>query len=578
MFTMKTTGRRWLAVALALLSGAASAGELLIEQRVTDDGALLVRYTPPEGVREIPLFHRRPPMEMVWSEMATPVDRCGTVMVKPRVTITLAPGCTSALFSVKPRLLNRYAIYEPAFAVGSGAVVAYLAYYAAVLPGHEVRWRWTPSVGGQAVVAGEVSAKPIERQLPLEQVNFAASDEGRTQAGFNAALTHEYVLLGKAHVERLPGGTLIHDGAVAPARLAAVRDTLARVTERLGRAYGVMPTGPWAVVASAPGGMRGFRGDVTAGRMMSLRFDSEVPRDAEADGRWVRQFVAHEVTHWWDTDVFRTDSERPWIHEGHADWMAGLLALESGQLDAKGWRERIDTALNNCQAARGDRPSAGLPTFHHPGDDAYACGQVLWLLAQWAQPRSGTAVDVGASLFRGSTKPIAAAAVARWADGGDAGRMHQLLFDAQLGFRSALLRDWGDAIEATELKPGAPVPAFLRGRLAGGLMQALMAADCDGAFSLWTQPDHFRIDTQPACRVLRGNPNVRSIAGVSPFEDPVGAWHAMRVACTAGQPVALGVETGEPLMLACPAKLPDMPVQHLLRLRPEAMDRLGLGR
>ena len=105
-----------------------------------------------------------------------------------------------------------------------------------------------------------------------------------------------------------------------------------------------------------------------------------------------------------------------------------------------------------------------------------------------------------------------------------------------------------------------------------------MAADCDGAISFWTQPDHFRVDALPACRVLRGNPNVRRIAGVSPFEDPVGAWQAMRTACTTGESVALGVEAGEPMMLACPAKLPDMPIQQVMRLKPQALERLGLGR
>jgi hypothetical protein len=121
------------------------------------------------------------------------------------------------------------------------------------------------------------------------------------------------------------------------------------------------------------------------------------------------------------------------------------------------------------------------------------------------------------------------------------------------------------------------VPAFLSGRLAGDLMKALMSADCNGAISFWAQPDHFHIDTQPACRVLRGNPNVRRIAGVSPFDDPVGVWLAVRAACTAGQPVVLGTDAAEPLSLACPAKLPDMPVQHLLRLRLQAVERLGLG-
>lgn len=573
---MVTALRGLIGVAALAAAGTASAGELLIEQRVTDDGTLLVRYTPPAGVRELPLFIRNAPMTTLWGEMVTPVGGCASVALQPRVTITLAEGCSSALFRVKPRLLNRYAINEPAFAVGSGAVMNYIGYYVVALPGHALHWRWTPGPGARAVVAGEVSTQPIDRVLPAEQMTLAAADEGRTAAGLAAVAAHEYVLLGKAEVEALPGGSLIHDGSVDATRLGAVRESLARVTERLGRAYGVQPTGPWAVVANAPAGMQGFRGDVTAGRMMSLRFEPRPPQDAASAGRSVYQFVAHEVTHWWDTGVFRTDGDRPWIQEGHADWMAGLLAHESGQLDASGWRERMDVALNNCQFARGDRPSATLPTGHHRDDDAYACGQVLWLLAQWAQPRSGKPVDVSASLFRGSTAPIDGEAVARWADGATKGAMHRLLLDPQQGFRSALLRDWGDAIEARELKAGETVPNALRGRLGTALMVALMSADCDGAMSFWTQADHFRVETLPACRGLRGNPNVRRIAGVSPFDDPVGAWQAVRAACTAARPIELATD-GEPLSLACPAKPPDMPIQQTLSLRPQAAERLGLG-
>ncbi|HEY1131583.1 MAG TPA: hypothetical protein VGF12_19405 [Roseateles sp.] len=564
-------------LAALAMAGAAAAGELLIEQRVTDDGTLLVRYTPPVGVRELPLFNRAPTMATVWGEMAAPVDDCATVVLQPRVTITLATGCTSAIFRVKPRLLNRYAINEPAFAVGGEAVMAYIGYYAVALPGHALHWRWTPGPGARAVVAGEVSPQPIDRVIPAAQMTFAAADEGRTAAGFAAAAVHEYVLLGKAEVEALPGGSLIHDRAIDPTRLGAVRESLLRVTERLARAYGTKPAGPWAVVVNVPAGMQGFRGDVTSGRMMSLRFDTRALKGAAEADRTVRQFVAHEVTHWWDTGLFRTDGERPWIHEGHADWVAGLLAREAGQLDAAGWRERMDVALNSCLFSRGDRVSAALPTGHHRDDDAYACGQVLWMLAQWAQPRDGTPVDVAASPFRGSTAPIDAKAVARWADGGDTGSMHRLLFDPQQGFRSALLRDWGGAIEASELRSGEPVPAAIRGRLGTALMVTLMTADCDGALSIWTQADHFRIDTQPACRGLRGNPNVRRIQGVSPFDDPVGAWQAVRAACQTGQLISVGTDADEPIALACPAKVPDMPIQQALRLRPQAVERLGLG-
>lgn len=569
--------RRSLAAGLLALTmaGAAPAGELLIEQRVTEDGTLLVRYTPPDGVRELPLFNRQDTMRTVWGEMATPLGHCATVALEPRVTITLAAGCSSAIFRVTPRLLNRYAVNEPALAVGSSAVMAYLGFYTAVLPGHAVRWRWMPGVGGHALVAGDVAGHPIERVLPVAQANFAAADGGDTQAGFDASGSHEYVLIGKAPMERLAGGVLVHDGVIDAALLAAVRNALSQVTARLTRAYGRPLPGPWVVVASDAPGLGGFRGDVTGGRMMSLRFDRAVPKHFVGAAQ-VHRFVAHEVTHWWDTGLYRTDMNRPWIHEGHADWMAELLMREAGLYDAEHWRSSLEAALNNCQFARGDRPSATLPPGFNRQDDTYACGQVLMLLAQSARPRDAAPVDIAASLFRGSTAPIDAEAVAQWSDGGKTGAMHRLLLDRQQGFLSAIKRDWSDVIEAVELRGGDALPAPVRSRLGSALMSELMIADC-GRMGFWTQADHFRIEAVPDCRTLRGDMRIHRIAGVSPFDDPVGTWQAVRATCATGQAVSLSLGAGEPVLLACPTPVPDMPIQQLLRLRPQAVERLGLA-
>jgi len=563
-------------VAVAALAWAAqaAAGELLIEQRLASDGALLVSYTPPEGVRELPLFDRSATMSTVWGEMATPADRCAAVVLSPRPAIQLQAGCTSASFRIAPRLLNRYAVYEPAFAVGKTAVMSYGGFYAAALPGHALRWRWVPEGGARAIVAGRVHAQPVDRVVTVAQVAAALQDEGRTSAGWDALAANEYAFLGQAPLETLPGGVLVNDGAVDATRLQAVHEALARTTERLASAYGVPPAGPWAVVASAAPGLRGFRGDVTAGRMMSLRIDDAVPQGVDATGR-MHRFVAHEVTHWWDTGVYRVDFDHPWIHEGHAEWMAGLLMREAGLQDAERWRGSQDAALNSCQFARGDRPSATLPTGFNREDDTYACGQVLMLLAQSARPRDTAPVDVAASLFRGSTTPVDAVAIARWADGGDSGPMHRLLLDPKQGFVSALKRDWANVVDVTDLKAGAPLPAGLRSRLGTALMGALMTADC-GRMGFWTEVDHFRIEAVPECRTLRGDLRVRRIAGLSPFDDPVGAWQAARAACEAGRPVELGT-VGEPVSLACPAPVPDMPIQHVLRLRPQALERLGLA-
>ncbi len=563
----------WVALAWA---SAASAGELLIEQHVAEDGALLVRYTPPDDARELLLFDRSQTMAVVWGEMAQPVDGCATVTLTPRPLLTLKDGCTSATFRFVPRMLSRYATYEPAFPVGLSAVMGYTGYYAVALPGHALRWRWVPADGARVVVAGQVATQAIDRVITAEQVALAAQDEGRTPAGWAALAANEYSFIGKATVEPLSGGVLIHDGRLDAPRLDAVRTSLGQVVPRLTRAYGVSPAGPWAVVASTSANVRGFWGDVTPGRMMSLRFNDSPPQAPAGAIRQTRWFVAHEATHWWDTGVFRTDHDRPWIHEGHADWMAGLLMRETGEFDSERWREQMDTALNNCQWARRDRPAATLPKGFNRDDEPYACGHVTWLLAQSLRPREASPVDIAARPFRGSTAPIDAGTVARWADGGDAGPMHRLLLDPQQGWLSALKRDWGDTIEATDLKAGDSLPQPLRGRLTGALMGELMTADC-GRMGFWTQADHFLIEAVPACKTLRGDMRVRRLAGVSPFEDPVGAWQAVRAACTAGQPIALGLDGDASLTLACPATMPDMPIQQILRLRPQAMERLGLA-
>lgn len=566
-------GLAWLAIA-----GGAMAGELVIEQRVADDGALIMRYTPPEGVRELPLFNRSGTMATVWGEMASPTDACGTVTLKPRTVVTLAANCTTASFRIVPSVLRRNAVYEPAFPVGPHAVMGYTGYYAVALPGHALRWRWVPAEGSYVVVAGSLSAHAVDRLIPANQVDIAAADEGRTAAGWDALAANEYAFLGKADIVALDGGTLIHDGRLDAARLATVRSTLASGTARLAAAYGVAPAGPWTVVASTSAKVPSFHGDVTAGRMMSLRFNDGATQQAPSEIlRQTTRFVLHELTHWWDTGVYRTDMDRPWIHEGHADWMAGLLMRETGQLDATRWRSDLDVALNDCQFARGDLPAASLPKGHGRHDDTYACGQILMLMAQWERADRNSPVDVAASLFRGSTTPIDAQMLARWADAGPSGPMHRLLLDPQVGFRTALSRDWTELVEAYPLQSGEPAPPAILKRLTGALMVALMSSDCGGNVGFWTQADHFVVDKLSGCKVLRADMRVRRLAGVSPFEDPVGAWRAVRSACLAGHRIEIGTDVTDIVSMDCPTPLPEMPIQQILRLRPQALERVGPG-
>lgn len=568
-----------LACCALLLSGGARAGdaaELLISQRLLADGSLEVAYTPPPGQRELKFFDADSDAHQRWrGAMMKPQGSC-TELTDTSIRLRASPECRTAVVRIQARTLALDATYEPAQPLSDGSgVLAYSGHVAVLLKGQALRWRWSPPQGGIVIHQGRVFRAPVEQRASAEQVDQAL-------AGAPFEVTREigaaqYAYIGSAKgLELLAGGNLLLDPGLDRPRAERISRVLKYSLERLSKLYGIALPGPGAVV-TAVSELPGFHGDTTSGRMMRLRLPTQVET---MPGTTLERFVTHEVVHWWNSGVFGTDQQRPWLHEGHAEWMARLLMREQGLIGDEELRADIESNLNNCVIARGSKAAAAMKPGRQ-GDDVYACGMSLMLLGQAqrnAFDRKTVALAQMAPLHR-MGRVLDVGAFVEWADAGSPqAAMAQLLQDPKQAFDSGLLaqlKALGIA-DGEDVKRSEQMPQGLRIKAAGSLMSALMSSDCNGAVGFWTLPKTFRLDTQFKCSSLRLGEEVLTLAGVEVLADPMAAYAAVASACQQAQGLKVGYTSGAETTLACPTVLPALPLSQLIRLRPDALRRLSL--
>jgi len=570
-----------LTTAGAVLCDQARAGELLIEMALAEDGALLISYTPPAGVTELQRWSRSAAARDFWRDQVQPLDAC-TRIEGDLIQLLADPQCSTARLRVTPKLLARNATYEAAQPIAGTGVIAYSGFYAVALAGHDLQWRWRAPAGGYVLQDGRVQRTAAHLLIDAASVSAATIEGGNNAQSWQRIGAQHYAYLGNAPLIEFPGGSLVRDPTLDEARVDLIRRTLTQAMEDLALAYGVKPAGPVGVVTSmADSG--GFHGDTSDGRMMRLRL---VPAAKEQDstGHALQHFVMHETAHWWNVGVRRSDPDRPWMHEGHADWVALLMLRQHGIWDDAIAKTHMESALNRCLLTRGDLPAHALPPGYSRQDDPYACGLSLMMMAQAEVQSRRAAGDKRTPLtLLASLHPADAVLdmplFSAWADGGPRGLMHSLLFDAKQPFASSL----SEAMQ----KLGVTEPIAMneagfqsRAQISGRLMRALMQADC-GAYGFMTnsaEGGFFKLDQEgPRCASLHRGKDVLFIQRVAALASPVLAWDAVTAACSVGQMIEIGYRGGAVSQMACPQALPQAPPRHLLRMRADALERLGLS-
>jgi hypothetical protein len=553
-----------IALGLALVTSAGTqAGVLEIEGRWAEDGSLQVVYRPPNGVQSLQLTHTSQ-LQAWWARHVTPADACTTL---DGATIRLADGCLQATLKVTPGLLAANAQYEPAQPVGPGGaasgVLVYLGAYVAPVAHHGLRWVWTPPSGGHVLWQGRWLTNAMTVDVSAEAVNAAlAKRDGRQGPWLQQLQADQMVYLGRAPSQPFAQGRLVVDERLDDARRGVILETLNRSTTRLAEVYGVGLVGSAGVVV-ALSDRPGFHGDTDRARMMRLR----LPLHATAnDVAWLHGFVAHEVVHWWNAGRFSSDDQDPWLHEGHAEWMAILLGLEQGWLTLDAVQSSVSRNVDACVDGAFNLTLTQMA--EQRGSLTYQCGLTLMMLAQahyqQRQP-SGDPVAQLATLHKGHTH-LSRERLVAWAGDAD---LRDLLLSSELPLGPGLqaqLQQLGLA-EVRTLAEAELSPQASRTWLAN-----LMRSDCQGVsfygfdHEVRLAPnDGMRCATWPTVGALQ------RIEGQPVFGALLSADAALRRACASGRVYRLGFGDGSEQSVACPASLPPAPRMHTLAIQAGAL-------
>ncbi len=562
----------------ALLLAAATAApaqaerSLLIQGSLTEQGELQLRYQPPPGVQELPFAKLQEHGLAAWrKQLQLQPDACTELLPS---ALRLRPGCVAATLTIRPQTLQAYAVYQPAEPLSDGqGVLLHTGHYLVLLPDTALHWEWrAPWVaeGGTLRAQG-----PVVRQLSAEQVNQALAQQAREGSLPEQLGLWDYLLLGRSELQRAPGAVL--DGRLGAERVHQLRQLLAQIHADYAQAYGDAP--PGGLVVAVASELRGYHGDTTVGPMMRLRLPMNAAALSQAD---LQYFLAHETAHWWNSGLYSSDELRPWLHEGHAEWLAHVQQRpHHPQAD---WNARVERALNACLRLRAGQVAAGLPTGRKSRED-YDCGMSLFLTAQalraQRQPDASRGLQGLASLHAGAAR-LTVERLLEWADGPLAnpaeGAFGRLLLDPEQEFStglSELLQRLGVA-RAERLQSSEALGLADRQARAGDLLADLMRADCAGAVGFWTLDDGFKLDPRLSCTRLPREGKVIALQGQSLLERPLEAQAAAAAACREGASVQLSLQGGGTVVLNCPQGWARERPQWQLRLLPGAHQLIGL--
>jgi hypothetical protein len=431
---------------------------------------------------------------------------------------------------VKPAARERDAKYPAFFRVGTGGVL----YGPALKPGDDWRTRLT------------VTTAHGQIRLPAGTPNIDSS----LYIGPAAYVTHG------------EDAELI----VSPDTPTLLRERVTGILATALRTYSThlgvpLSTRPIAVLAQGGGGL-GFRGDVTPGPFMALRFyGPSRQQTSEASASDVTRFVMHEVFHFWNGSLVHNAADAPaWLHEGGAEYAALLASMEAGALDDAGMRDELATALTRCRRALENAGDVGLNDLQELSSDVrYPCGVVI----QWATSLGAERAGHG-GFFRIWAHMIVAAQArtSRTFTLGD--------FYAGAGIDPAAPPEpirlltvahgpnrWGKleaALRALDVELGtAPNPATRRATL----IQHLLGQICrSGSRGFYTEPNRIRLQTNPTCTLIPDNSILDRVEGGDVMAMDEKTYDTVRARCAAKEDVHIELDGNRDVAIPCRRDLP----------------------
>lgn len=264
-----------------------------------------------------------------------------------------------------------------------------------------------------------------------------------------------------------------------------------------------------------------------------------------------KRFVAHEFSHRFQPQHgFVADLNSTLISEGGAEFLRWTLSIQKNWLSKAEAAQELDQALAQCLIASGDQSWGNLSgNTRNSGQLPYQCGLVIHayglaarqsklyplqhLNAYYRDIAAGKARDFGQTMECGESTACQAKWLPRWLGKGESMGQIWKEFFVKTGLAEAVTPD-------TEQQSAMQVRAFSQ----------LMAEDCGGNVSFFTEKEGFRVAEIQGCQVLRQDMFVIAIEGVSLLTE-ASPLQRMADACQQRGELKLGLKNGASLSIAC---------------------------
>lgn len=531
---------------LAALAGATCAEDkvpgVIISMSMLSAEALEVSYQVPAGCTRLDFANVgiRTQAAVAMRQDWTPLDSCAKL---DGDAVRINPSCSAVRLRVPAveRKLDR--VFPWALPINSG-IYSHTSAFAITDTCGASHWHFS-SPAGAIVVDG----------VPGGERSVRVAGQGQSD--------YMPVVFLQQPLGAGPDRTLHVDPRISMPARTFLQETLSAINAGYTRELPLLDFPQPFVLAAVNSGDAPWHGDVAGRNTMRLMFPASLTKVEEGQMRF---FLAHEIAHLLQPLRMedRWNSESTMIKEGGAEFLAWQTNARHGWMDQDALARKLDGAINACLMAADDQSWKAMPQRGW-GKIPYDCGLAFHVIGLGDSASRLPAALLLRNYYR------------------DAGRRHVTDFAHAL--------ECGDSMRcqpkwlARVLGSDEPLAAIIaQFSAASGLLKPagiwsreqiepatrlalskLMASDCHGEVSFYTNPDSVKIAPVRSCASLREGMEVIAAEGLPLFTDRA-AGAALITACKTSGNTTLTLRGGLPLVLACDKSIGTEPVLYAVNL------------
>jgi hypothetical protein len=537
-----------------------------VEVSMPSDGHPLVEYHFPPGSR--PTFVGRPEWQEEVRRPFWVMDyRCYQLGVNE--VIVKAQDCPDNRIGVTWDEAPRDRMYPAVVTLQNGGVLIY-APYVEVLSADKrsvETLRIRAPAHGVAVFRGQKTSG----ELVLDGTSFRESGDG-------------WIYLGPDEFSQDTSNIILTDRGVPDSISGQVATLTRRLLELYSRKLGIRDSNKptiYLVWSQREKPQRTAQADVI--QTGDIRFTIsgsgwKEPSDAALTS--LSLTLAHELAHLWNL----RESAHPrwaasWVAEGGSELLALSALLELNRVDMSASTQRVNSAYAECAVIASGRAWKDIPD-RQSGRTPYACGLALEFAITAALKEEDPALD-SFTLWRRLLSqhiPLYEASFEQYAVGNGHSELAGLLkqtFTQGLSLDSALLKLYRAA--ELNVKPATDLSPSVGSMLGAQLVAAIMAADCNGSYSVYRRDDAFLIDyprNVVACGTIKSGMQIRRVQAIDPLSEPLAAVAAVERACASAGKIELGLLDSSSVQSPCPRPASVATAARIVELDPAEVGRI----